>query len=106
MDLGFLSSFFFFFFFFRIVLAVGFCGFCVWLKVVICLFGEKVKENQQQVSQSSGNGVGKLFLADPSSGRGKGEGESRFFLFFFLFLWKTTIYPIKFTPICNPGTNV
>jgi len=55
---------------------------CV-IKVVICLFGEKVKENQQQVSQSSGNGVGKLFLADPSSERGKGEGESRFFILFY-----------------------
>jgi hypothetical protein len=62
----------FFFFFFLIVLAVGFCGFCVVIKEVFCLFGEKVKENQQQV-----------VFGRPISGRGKGEGERREPVFFY-----------------------
>jgi hypothetical protein len=39
---------------------------CV-IKVVICLFGEKVKENQKQVSQPFGGGIRKLFPANLSS---------------------------------------
>jgi len=42
------------------------------IKEVFCLFGEKVKENQQQV-----------VFGRPISGRGKGEGERREPVFFY-----------------------
>jgi hypothetical protein len=70
MDLGFF--FFFFFFLFLIVLVVGFC---VVIKVVICLFGEKVKENQQEVVSRSSSDAGR--------GNERGQrGESRFFFIY------------------------
>jgi len=50
-------------------------GFCVVIKVVICLFGEKVKENQQEVVSRSSSDAGR--------GNERGQrGESRFFFIY------------------------
>lgn len=53
------------------------------IKVVICLFGEKVKENSNKFLSHLACSVGKSFPTNPSSGRGKGEGERRELFFFY-----------------------
>jgi hypothetical protein len=75
---------------FLIVLVVGFCGFCVVIKVVICLFGEKVKENQQEVVSRSSSDAGR--------GKERGQrGENRFFLFIKIMGWEAIVLPNKKT---------
>jgi len=79
--------FFFFFFFFRLFLQLDFVDFVCVIKVVICLFGKKVKENSNKFLSHLAVVLENHFRQThlPNVGRGKERGESSFF--FLLKCW-------------------
>jgi hypothetical protein len=64
------------------------------IKVVICLFGEKVKENSNKYLSHLAVGLENRFRQThfPDAGRGKERGESHFF-FIKIMGWEAIVLP-------------